>query len=97
MRYRPGVLSFVAVLIALLLPASAAAVPNQSGRLATTTLVDLGSQTSALVVFASNCRTSRNSPDRTPNNSPPGLVRFFYPFGAPFSSLTLRPGRRLGR
>jgi hypothetical protein len=26
------------------------------------------------------CRTSRNSPDRTPNNSPPGLVRFFYPF-----------------
>ena len=25
-----------------------------------------------------SCRTSRNSPPRTPNNSPPGLVRFFY-------------------
>ena len=43
------------------------------------------------------CRTSRNSPDRSPNNSPPGLVRFFYLFVPPFSSLTPCPGRRLGR
>jgi hypothetical protein len=50
-----------------------------------------------VVMAARPCRTSRNSPDRTPNNSPPGLVRFFYPFGPPFSSLPPCPGRRLGR
>ena len=44
-----------------------------------------------------SCRTSRNSPPRASNNSPPGLVRFFYAFSPPFSSFPPCPGRRLGR
>ena len=32
-----------------------------------------------------------------PNDSPPGLVRFFYPFVPPFTSFPPCPGRRAGR
>ena len=56
MRHRSAMLWIGAALALLLLPslAVAADAPNHSGRLATTTLVDLGGRTSALYAFASD-------------------------------------------